>query len=306
MIYQKKALTIDEQADQLLSRGLVCDRIDLVSILKQVSYYRLSGYWFPFRNYPNEEFRQNTTLKEIWSRYCFDRKLRLLVLDGIEKIEIALRTDITYKLSHQTGAFGYIEPSAFPMLKEPEFMKLQEEIKKEYSRSKEKFVSHFQHKYGEEHDSLPLWMATELISFGTLFTMYRGIATSTSKSIAKKYNLPEPVLLSWIGSLNSVRNICAHHSRLWNREFGYKPMLPRNDFGWKQPVEIQPNKIFVILSIIQYMLNFISPTSQWKFRFLELLTLYPTIPIREMGFPERWKEVPFWNLTKTQSRNYRK
>ncbi|MBM9548728.1 Abi family protein [Leptospira sp. 201903074] len=297
MIYGKKALTIEEQADQLLSRGLVAQRDDIIAILKQVSYYRLSGYWFPFRNYPQEEFKQNTSLTEIWNRYCFDRKLRLLVLDGIEKIEIALRTDITYKLSHQTGAFGYTEKSAFPMLSEFDFEKLQEEIKKEYSRSKEKFVSHFQHKYGDIHDSLPLWMATELISFGALFTMFRGISTSHSKSIAKKYNLPEPVLLSWIGSLNSVRNICAHHSRLWNREFGYKPMLPRNNLVWKQPVEIQPNKIFVILSMIQYMLGFISPTSQWKYRFLDLLTAYPNIPIREMGFPLRWKEIPFWNLT---------
>ncbi|MCW7474570.1 Abi family protein [Leptospira levettii] len=297
MIYQKKALTIDEQADQLIQRGLECSRFDLVSLLSQVSYYRLSGYWFPFRNYPAETFKQNTSLKEIWNRYCFDRKLRLLVLDGIEKIEIALRTDITYKLSHLTGAFGYTNPTSFPQLDYQGFTKLQEEIKKEYSRSKERFVSHFQHKYGEDHDSLPLWMATELISFGTLFTMYRGISPALAKGIAKKYNVPQPVFLSWIGSLNSIRNICAHHSRLWNRELGYKPMLPRSDLSWRHPIQIQSNKIFAILSIIQYMLNFISPKSQWKFRFLELLNQYPSIPIREMGFPEKWKEVPFWNLT---------
>lgn len=296
MIYEKQALTYEEQANQILGRRMETEKSTLIGVLQQVSYYRLSGYWFPFRKYQSELFKDGTSLKTIHDRYLFDRHLRLLVLDGIERIEIAIRKGITYQLAHFNGAFGYTSANSFPRLDHFQFTTLQEEFRKEYSRSKETFASHFQSKYGEVHDGLPIWMTTELISFGTLFTMFRGISIPLSKAIAKKYGIAEPVLLSWLGSLNTIRNICAHHARLWNRELGYKPMLPNKDDDWKVPVVIQSSKIFVILCILQYMLNFVAPNSQWKNRFLELLKQYPTIPIREMGFPEKWKQVSFWNL----------
>jgi abortive infection bacteriophage resistance protein len=295
VIYSKKALNYEEQANQLIDRGLIAEQKKLVSVLKNISYYRLSGYWFPFRQYPSDTFKENTSLETILNRYYFDRHLRLLLLDGIERIEIAIRTDITYHLAHQSGAFGYREPVAFPKLPSDQFKTLQEEFQKEYSRSKETFASHFQTKYGESHDALPIWMVTELISFGTLFTMLRGIDHKSSKQIAQKYGLSEPVLISWMGSLNTIRNICAHHSRLWNRELGYKPMIPNKKNEWRYPIKISSNKVFVILCIIQYMLNFIAPQSAWKARFMDLLVRYPEIPIREMGMPDNWMEVPFLN-----------
>lgn len=294
MNYSKKALSYEEQAQQLIDRGLVTDLKTLVDVLKNISYYRLSGYWFPFRNYPSESFKQKTSLDIVLNRYFFDRHLRLLILDGIERIEIAIRTDITYHLAHNTGAFGYTDILTFPKLRKEQFRILQDEFRKEYSRSKETFASHFQSKYGDSHDALPIWMVTELISFGTLFTMLRGIHYKYSKAIAHKYELSEPVLTSWMGSLNTIRNICAHHSRLWNRELGYKPMLPNRNKDWIFPVQISSNKVFVILCMIKYLLNFIAPNSSWKKRFEDLLFRYPDIPIREMGIPENWKEIPFW------------
>lgn len=102
MIYNKPPLSFPQQADQLLKRGLIADRDDLIHKLQQVSYYRLSGYWFPFRKFPDDHFKKDTHFKTIWNRYVFDRQLRLLVLDGIERIEISLRTNITYILGHET------------------------------------------------------------------------------------------------------------------------------------------------------------------------------------------------------------
>ncbi|MCB1158528.1 MAG: Abi family protein [Leptospiraceae bacterium] len=294
MIYNKPPLSFPQQADQLLKRGLIADRDDLIHKLQQVSYYRLSGYWFPFRKFPDDHFKKDTHFKTIWNRYVFDRQLRLLVLDGIERIEISLRTNITYILGHETGPFGYTENSNLPNLQPDKHALFLEEIQKEYSRSKETFVSHFQTKYGDEHDVLPIWMVTELISFGTLFTMYRGAKKVTVKTIAKKYKLSEKVLVSWLGSLNTVRNICAHHSRFWNRELGYKPMIPNKDQTWKRPVVIKTNRIFVILCIIRYMLNFIAPQSNWQDRLLDLLDRYPEIPKNEMGFPDNWRSIAFW------------
>ena len=91
--YTKPPLTYIEQANLLLSRGLIADKNDLIKKLKAVSYYRLSGYWHPFRN-PNDTFKPGTTLEEIWKRYTFDRQLRLLVIDAIERVEVSERKDL--------------------------------------------------------------------------------------------------------------------------------------------------------------------------------------------------------------------
>ena len=290
MEYNKPALTYEEQADQLLKRGLKADRSFLIEILKNVNYYRLSGYWYPFRNFPDDTFLPNTELTTIWRRYTFDRQLRLLILDGIERIEISLRTSLTYEIAHEFGAFDYQSQSTLPNLNETEFQKLITNLHKEYGKSKEPFSSHFQKKYGDSHDCLPIWMITEIITFGTLFTFYRGISKKSLKRIAKLYNLNGPVLLSWVGTLNVIRNICAHHGRLWNRELGYKPILPDQD-AWSQ---LSNNRIFSVLTIIKYSIDLIAKQSSWSSRLYELLQKYTDVPSQQMGFPNNWQELTIW------------
>jgi len=92
MKYEKPALTFAEQANRLLSRGLVADHNELVNILKAVSYYRLSAYWHTFRieGDPDDRLRPGTTLTMVWNRYVFDRQLRLLVMDAIERVEVVV------------------------------------------------------------------------------------------------------------------------------------------------------------------------------------------------------------------------
>ncbi len=96
--------------------------------------------------------------------------------------------------------------------------------------------------------------------------------------------------------LNGTRNICAHHGRLWNRELGYKPMIPkrRKNPQWHDPVEVTNNRVFCILSILKYMLRRIAPQSNWPERLNDLLCEYDEIPIAPMGFPELWQECPIW------------
>lgn len=294
MEYSKPELTYDEQAAQLLARGLMADYDQLVACLKSVNYYRLSGYWFPFRNYPQENFKPGTRLETIWRRYAFDRRLRLLVMDGIERMEIALRTDVTYQLAHKCRAFGYLEATALPNLTPDEHGRLMTALRSEYCKSKESFAMHFQKKYGDIHDSLPIWMATELMTMGQLFTLVRGLPKGMLKSIAKMYAIAGPVLLSWIGTLHAVRNICAHHSRLWNRELGYKPTFP-DTTEWKTPVFVTDRRIFGVLTILKYMMDRVAPQSQWPKRMNALLNEYPEIPRADMGFAENWKDIPMWN-----------
>ena len=132
--YTKPPLTFKQQADQLLTRGLLADRDELISRLKSVNYYRLSGYWYPFRN-PDNTFQSGTTLTTVWRRYTFDRCFRLLLLDAIERVEIAVRTELIYNLAHTYGAFAHEDPLRFPNLFSYEYENLLENIKKKRTKA---------------------------------------------------------------------------------------------------------------------------------------------------------------------------
>jgi abortive infection bacteriophage resistance protein len=116
MHYKKLPLSFDQQADLLISRGLQANRDELINKLRAVNYYRLSAYWYPFRHPGNDVFQPKTTLNKIWRRYIFDRQLRLLLMDAIERVEIGIRTSIIYHHSHKYGPFGYTAPVYLPNL----------------------------------------------------------------------------------------------------------------------------------------------------------------------------------------------
>lgn len=293
MRYSKPPLSFEEQADLLIFRGLLADRQDLIEKLKAVSYYRLSGYLYTYRN-PDDTFKPNTALEQVWKRYTFDRQLRLLVLDAIERVEISIRTGLVYHHSQSFGPFGYTNGMNLPHLNKNEFMMLQGKLRDVVKQSKEPFVIHFQNKYGDVHSDLPLWMISELWSFGNMFTFFRGVDKQVKRQIASNYALAFGVLESWLHSLNSVRNICAHHSRLWNRVLGIKPMIPTKDPQWHSPVEVSNDRIFSILTLLKYLLKYVAPQSQWQKRLEDLFSRYNTIPLSSMGFQGNWKECPIW------------
>ena len=306
MEYLKPSLTIEAQADQLMARGLVADRIELIKRLSAVSYYRLSGYLHGFREAEGSNYREGTNLTEVWSRYCFDRRLRVLVLDAVERIEVAVRTQTIYHFSHIHGAFGHCCEENLPNLDVDKYIKWRESLEVESSRSKEIFKKHFFKKYGKSHKNLPIWMVAELMSMGTLLTLYTGSDSEVQKKVADHFGLPDALFISWIRSLYAARNICAHHSRFWNRELGYPPGLPnKNKFPeWHQVREedgkklLTNNRCGVILFILRDMLATISPSSQWHCRVESLFQEYPNIPLLSMGLPEGWQNHSLWECTR--------
>lgn len=293
MKYNKPHLTYEQQADQLLARGLIADKQELIEKLKSVNYYRLSGYWYPYRN-PDSTFKSGTTLEQVWHRYTFDRQLRLLVLDAIERVEISVRTNLVYHHSKEYGAFGYLNGSSLPHLDKNEFMILQGKLRDVTKQSKAVFVLHFKRMYGDVHADLPLWMMVELMSFGMMFTFFRGVDKQIKRNIANEYGIKFGVLESWLYSLNTVRNICAHHGRLWNRILGIKPLIPIKDKQWHDPISVSNDRVFCILSLLRYMLKVAAPQSKWQNRLEMLINNYSDIPVIAMGFPENWKDCPIW------------
>lgn len=298
MRYTKPPLTFEQQADQLLQRGLVAEREKLIARLSEVNYYRLSGYWYPFRMPDGEVFPSGTTLDLIWDRYVFDRQLRVLVMDGIERVEVAVRTALANRLSLRHGAFGHLDRRHLPNISVGRHRRMLEKIQNEEDRSNEVFVGHYHSKYSSE-TNLPLWMAVELMAFGTMLTLFRGAESEVKREIASRYGIADSVLNSWLLSLNTVRNACAHHARLWNRSLGTPIMIPRGRKHpeWHSPVDIgaQPRRLFAVLSALRYLVRQIAPQSGWPERLIYLLEKkHPDIPIQQMGFPPNWKESPIW------------
>lgn len=298
MKYAKPAFTTEQQADLLLSRGMTGDRETMVSRLSGVNYYRLSGYWVPFKNAAHG-FNPGTSFTEVWNRYAFDRHLRLLVMDAIERIEVSVRTRLTLELSCYSGdPFAYAnDPNALPGFSAQRRHRFLEDVAEESNRSKESYADHFRAKYGDSHAYMPIWMASEVMSFGCMLSLFRGVHDDIKRAIASHLGIHDAVLESWLLTLNTIRNICAHHGRLWNRVLGIKPKIPhrKNCPKWHDPVSLTNDRVFCILTICRWCLQRIAPQSGWATRLRDLIKRFPTIPLSSMGFPNNWSDFAIWN-----------
>lgn len=296
MKYSKPPLTFEDQADLLISRGMTGDRNDIISRLSAVNYYRLSGYWHTFRKLPEQMFRDGTTFEKVWKRYAFDRHLRLLVMDAVERVEIAIRTQLAYHHAHTyKNSFAYAEdPLSTPGWDQEKRDRFLDILANEMKTSKETFVDHFRSKYGAAHVFMPIWMAAEIMTFGQMLTLFRGSSPQIKHAVASTLGIHDTVAESWLLMLNTIRNICAHHGRLWNRGLGVKPKIPKRDPQWHTPVLVANDRMFGVLTILKYCLDYIAPQSAWPKRFTELIGTFPNIPLTSMGFPKNWERCPIW------------
>ena len=245
-LYQKQALTFEEQLDLLKNRGIsVPERQYALAQLSSISYYRLSAYWYPYRvrdeagNLTSND-AADTTFDDVIRLYEFDRHLRLLIMDAIERIEVHIRTLITYHLGHTYGAFGHTQSSNFhPNFDHSSWLS---KLEQEAGRSSDAFIDHYRRKY-QGFPTLPIWMTTETMSFGALSFCYTGMKNEDKKQIATSYNLHYRRLKDWLHKLTYIRNVCAHHSRVWNRELAIRPESVR-DSQWNAPITPRKDRIF--------------------------------------------------------------
>jgi len=281
MDYRKPALTFQEQLQQLKDRGLsIRDEGQALHWLAQVSYYRLSAYSHPFRR--DDRFRDGTDFGDVIALYDFDRRLRLLMLDAIERIEVSVRTALTYEIGHAFGPFGHVDSNNFaPGFRHADFMV---ELAKEEGRARETFARHFRSKYTAEAH-LPIWMATELISFGTLSQLYAHLSPAIRRAIASRYGVPEAVFGNWLHTLSYVRNVCAHHKRLWNRELAIRPMIPRHHRVWSR-LNIDNRRFAAAMAVSVHLMKQIAPASAWTGRVCKLFDDCTFVPLGPMGLED--------------------
>jgi abortive infection bacteriophage resistance protein len=293
MRYTKPPLNFNQQAKLLIRRGLVADEENLETFLGRVNYYRFTGYLYPFRLGGTDNYLPGTTLDQIKEIYYFDTDLRLLTLSTIEVIDITLfRTQMVEKFSLSCGAFCYTDLQNFgpslPVLKHQEMMT---RIQQNIDRSAEEFVGLYRAKYTSEK-FFPFWMIAEASTFGQLSLIFRYLPRSVQVPIAKQFNLHSQTLVSWLHTITTIRNICAHHSRLWNRILPVKPSLPsrKHHPEFYTPSRINNDSYFVVFAILKFLLDVISPKNSLRNDFIRLLSKYPGVPKNKMGFPINWQD----------------
>ena len=293
--YLKPALNFEQQLRQLSARGLIInDPQKALHLLQSVSYYRLSGYWHPFlADKQKHSFKPGSKFESAFKLYCFDRELRALVLSELEKVEVAVRAKMIHVLSEKSGPFGYLNACYYKDLRKFHTQFLVKLVE-EHSRSDEEFTRAFRAKYSDPLP--PSWMAMEIISFGTLSKLFSLLKPGKQKrEIANYFGLPEPVFENWLHCMVYLRNICAHHSRLWNRRLSIQSQIPRSP---KHPYILNRNitsdRTYFVLVMIRYLLQTVNPTTNFVRKIEALLVKYDNVDPKAMGFPENWLQDPFW------------
>ena len=309
--YNKIPLSFQKQIELLKSRHLIIDdEPKALSYLQEISYYRLSAYFLPYQN-AKDNFESDITFDQVIKTYSFDRELRLLVFDCIERIEVAIRTQFIYQMalhcndSHwQDNQNHFITPyyNKIGNLINP-FADFQAIISKAKSaRTPETFIKHYINSYSKPANP-PSWMCFELLTIGELSHIYRGLKNNADKKrIADFFEVHPTVFTSWLHTLTYVRNICAHHSRLWNRDLAIEPekLLKPNGNWINKPYE-NNKRVFYFLCVLRYLLLRANPSNSMKQKVEDLFNKYPAVPIKYLGIPSdgkgnllNWKNEPLW------------
>lgn len=328
--YSKPFKTIPEQRDLLESRGMtVPDPAEAERWLGTVGYYRLSGYWYPYRAIHRlasgppivaDDFSPGVSFEQVIGLYDFDRRLKLLVLDAVERVEIAMRMRIGHTLGLR-GPFAHTDPSSlsaeFVKTRTPAVPPAHEDwlgsdhakwlrnVAEQRKRSKEEFVKHYARTYG---DPLPVWVVTEILDFGGLSRLYAGLMQKDRDTIAAGLNVIDSsgaghgaALANWLKNITYIRNVCAHHSRLWNRNLD-RQLSPKHLESVLElrhaASPVRTKRVYASLAVLAYLIEQVSPGATWATRVAQHVKEgLPALgrSADEMGFPPGWKNESLWS-----------
>lgn len=309
----KPFTTTSDQLLLLRHRGLAVPQEELArAILRREGYYRVSGYAHSFKAISENEsvspdsFHRGASFEHVVQLADFDTALRLLLLQGMATIEIAMRAALVDRLGRLD-----VEAHRNPKLFDRRFVTTSEtacaspheEWLKRFdalcTKSKEDFVTHHRVCYGGR---LPIWAAAELLELGLLSRLVEGLQFRDAKVLAEQFEVGHPtVLKSWMHMFNVARNRAAHHARLWNRTTTKIPLLPSMascpDLAFLHVDAHARTRLFGTLSCMRALIRTIAPQDDWHRQVKALLATFPDCPslsLRSAGFPQDWKTLTLW------------
>ena len=321
----KDHLPYDDQLAKMLSRGLTsADRPGAIAALKRIGYYRLSAYTYPFREPPTEadvaakrtraeNFRPGARLEDALHLYEFDRKLRAVLLQALQEIEVGFATKVGYTLGKRAGdghlKIEHLDASACRLVNQDglteheAWVQRYEKLRKD--AKDEEYVKHHILHYGGE---IPIWVATGFMDFGCLIRLYSLMDARDRKRIAYELGLKgngSDTLYRWLRALNILRNHCAHSNRIWNRATVDVPpkfstqVAPEQLHHLNELDNDQRQKIYLLIALTAHLERTVNPSSTWAWSALPTqakklgnvggMTLENT-----MGFPDGWQNLALW------------
>ncbi len=292
--YSKSAYTSEQHVQLLKSRGLAIEVDERVKhYLDVIGYCRLESYFAPFC-LPNYQFRQGTTFQNILDIYNFDRKLRLLTSDVIERVEIAVRVSISNIMSIKYGAHWYMNESYFSNLEEhASFIEQVERYTYKNNKSRRSAECHKYYSNYSSPELPPSWVIAEVLPMGVWSRLYANLKDKRDKrAIADVFGFKHTDFVSWLQAMTNIRNIVAHHSRLWNRP---TPTLVSNLEKYSYIGASNAKSSYTIFIILKAFTNRFMRNSQWHIRLATLLGECPLPIYNHMGFPSDWQSQTFWS-----------
>lgn len=309
MKYAKPALTDPQLLARWQSKGLhVADPAAAERALRFIGYFRLRGYALSLMQAgpTGRVFKPGVRFEDILARYELDRELRQITLAQLERIEVAVRTVISNQMAVQYGPFWYLNvpgqqvlgwvpgpqsrPEPFPM---GSFLA---DVERETRRSRDLFAQHYYKTYTEPLLP-PSWLMAECLSFGKWSQLYKHLQKADPKHpnpkrvIAEAFGLSAPLMESWLHALTVLRNTCAHHGRVWNRQFTIRPAVYQ-----RAPAHFSQLQSYYCLAVVMRLFSRAVDThDEWPLRLLDLFKAHPTIAPAELGFPAGWDSDPLWN-----------
>ncbi|HRG15287.1 MAG TPA: Abi family protein [Pseudomonadota bacterium] len=229
MKYDKPGLTAEQQIDQLRERGMAFGDVGRAThYLRELNYYRLSGYWLRLeQDHGSHTFKPGAVFEDVLADYVFDRELKLLVLDAVERVEVSIRTRWAHILGLRHGAHAHLDGTLFkPRSQQWNHPTAVGKLVQGVEQSRERFIRHLRETYDELLP--PIWAAVEVMSLGQISSWFSNLRHAADRNaVAEGYGLDEVLLASFLHHISVVRNICAHHARLWDRGLHLKAQLPR-------------------------------------------------------------------------------
>jgi abortive infection bacteriophage resistance protein len=307
--YAKAACSNADLLARWQAKGLKVPEVDeAMRALHFVGYFRLRGYALALMDVTSagRVFRRDVCFDDVIARYELDRELRRITLGQIERIEVAVRTVISNQMSLQYGPFWYLNhpiqvlghvpalrgasPKPFPL---GGFLGT---VERETRRSRDLFAQHYFSKYTEPLLP-PSWVMAECLSFGQWSQLFSHLQKADpahpnpKKIVAKMFGLTPPLVESWLHALTLLRNICAHHGRVWNRRFVLRPAV----YGHAAAHFGDPQSYYCLAVVMRLFTKAVDAQDEWPVRLTNLFRAYPGVPAADLGFPVGWIADPVWN-----------
>lgn len=302
-MFSKKAITLNQQVKQLQERGLEIPNPKLAErYLANISYYRLGEYWYVMQADKEKHiFKPNSRFSDVIALYNFDAELRLLLFDVIEKIEISLRTKLIYHLSHEIDPWWFQNFELFTDSRA--LVKTLANLQEEVERSKDITLKNHFKKHKDDKRFPPAWKSLEHTSFGALSKLYGNLkpTVKAKDTIAQEFGAVNHTYLpSWLQSIAVIRNFCAHHSRLWNRNLpGTVKLLSKPPNPWildkeNVPKQHEFQRLYIHMCLMRYLVNTIKPDNDFSIRLNQLFNRYPNVDPNALGMKPHWQDEPLW------------